>query len=111
YLQPQQTMLVAAGDHAIGLACAAAYEVVDEHADVAFAALRDKGLFARGRARGIDAGDESLRRGFFVTCGAVDLPREEESRERLGFKRWLEIARIEEVVFDGVTGTRDVRVF
>src|SRR4029079_6996558 len=31
--------------------------------------------------------------------------------ERLGLQRRLEIARIEEVVFDGVTGARDMRVF
>ena len=98
----QQAMFGAAGEHAIRLARAARHQVVDEHADVALAALRDEGLLCRRRARGVDAGDEALRRGFFVARGAVDLAREKQARERLRLERGLEIARIEEVVFDGV---------
>ena len=103
-------MLGAAGEHAIGLARAARHEIVDEHADVALAALRHEGVRAARAARRVDAGDEALRGGFFVTRGAVDLAREKQARERLGLERRLEIARIEEVVFDGVARPRDVRV-
>ena len=50
-LAQQQAMLGAAGEHAIGLARAARHQVVDEHADVAFAALRHEGSRFAGAAR------------------------------------------------------------
>src|SRR6185295_20114198 len=46
-----------------------------------------------------------------VAGRAVDLPREEQVTQRLRLQCRLQFARIEEVVFDGITGPRDVRVF
>jgi len=102
-------MFGATGEHAIRLARAPRHEVVDEHADVAFAALGDERLLATCGARGVDAGDQALRGRLFVTRGPVDLAREVQVAQRFRFQRRLEIARIEEVVFDGVTRARDVR--
>src|SRR4051794_36524468 len=75
-LPEQQAMLRTAGEHAIRLARAARNEVVDEHAEVALAALRHPRLVALHLERGVDAGDEPLRGSFFVAGGAVDLAGE-----------------------------------
>jgi len=54
--------------------------------------------------------ENSLRRGLFVAGSAVDLAGEKQSADELGLQTRMQVARIEVVVFDGVTGTRDVRV-
>src|SRR5688572_22948016 len=110
-LAKQQPVFGAAGEHAIRLAGAARDQVVDQHADVTLVPLRYERLERACAADGIDAGDEALRRGFFVARGAVDLPGEEQAAQRLCFERTCEIARIEEIVLDGVAGPRDVRAF
>ena len=60
---------------------------------------------------GIEAGQQALRGSLFVAGGAIDLAGEEEACDGLGFQRGLEVARVVVVVFDGVAGAQDVRVF
>src|SRR5581483_11251909 len=66
--------------------------------------------FARDLARGVDAGEQALRRGFLVSGGAVDLSGEVEARDRLGLQRALQVARVEVVVLDRIARPRDARV-
>src|SRR5205823_4219021 len=109
-LAQQQAVLRAAGEHAVGLARAARHQVIDEHSDVGLAALRYPGLALPHGERGIDAGDEALRGGFLVAGGAVDLAGEVQSGKRASLERALELARIEEVVLDGIAGAGEVRI-
>src|SRR6185369_11720484 len=55
----------------------------------------------RGR---VEARGKSLRGSLFVAGRAVDLASQEEPGAALGLKRGGEFARIDVVVFDGVTG-------
>src|SRR5690606_15350105 len=66
--------------------------------------------FVARRACGVEAGNQTLRAGFLVAGGAVDLAGEEQSGNGLGFQRGMQAARIEIVVLDGVAGATDVRV-
>ncbi len=45
---------------------------------------------------------------LFVTCGAIDLPGEEQILQVLVFHVGLQIARIEVIVFDGITWAHDM---
>ena len=55
--------------------------------------------------RGVDAGDNPLRAGFFVTGRAVDLSGVEESADALCLQRRPQLGRVNHVVLDGVAGT------
>src|SRR5204862_80504 len=83
---------------------------VEEQPEVGVAALRDPGLALLHGERRIDARDEPLSRSLLVACGAVDLAREVQPRERARLERGLQVPRIEEVVLDRITGARQVRV-
>ncbi len=60
--------------------------------------------------RRVDAGHQSLARGFFVAGGAVDLAAEEQARDLAGFERALQFRGIDGVVFDGVAGPQHLGV-
>src|SRR5260370_42343621 len=55
-LAQRQTILGAAGEHAVRLGRTAGDEVIHQHADVSFAALRAPGFAAAGQERSVDAG-------------------------------------------------------
>ena len=64
----------------------------------------------RGVARGVDPGDQSLRRGFFVAAGAVDLAGEKQARDLLRLQRRADLRRPDHVVLDRVAVAQDLRV-
>ena len=84
-----QPVFRARREHPIRLGDAARDEIVDEHAEIRFVAARRPAALAAHEARGVDAGEKALRRGFLVARRAVDLAREEEAADRLGFERRL----------------------
>ena len=61
--------------------------------------------------RGVDPGDQALRGGLLVARRAVDLPGEEEARDRLGLECRAELGRRGVVVLDGVAVPHDLGVF
>ena len=63
-----------------------------------------------GEAPGVQTGQQALCSGFFIPGSAVDLAGEEQPLNEFAFQRRLQIARIEEIVLDGVTG-RIIRAF
>src|SRR5680860_1465380 len=98
-----QPVLGAAGEHAIGLGDAAGDEVVDHHAEIAVGTGDTEALLrARGHERGVDAGNKPLPRSFLIARGAVDLARQEQTRDRLGLQARVKLAWVHIVVFDGV---------
>ena len=105
-----QPVFGAAGEHAVGLAGAVRDQVVDHHADIGFIATRRPCVERTHETRGVEPGDEALSSGFFIAGGAVDLAGEKQSGHEFCFQRILQSARIEEVVFDRITGAGDVRV-
>ena len=60
---------------------------------------------------GMQPSKQSLRRRFFVTRGAIDLPSKKQAANLPGFKTALETARIEVIIFNAVTGPHDVGIF
>ena len=72
-----QTILRAAGEHAIRLGRAARNQIINQHADIGLVAARVPRRFILHAQRGVDARDNALRRSLFVAGGAVDLAREE----------------------------------
>jgi len=106
-----QAVFGARGEHAIRLGHTAGDEVVDQHAEIGLVAARTPGLAALRLQRGIGACEQTLRSGFLVAGGTVDLTGKEQPADRLRFQRGLQVARVEVVVLDGVTGAQDVRVF
>ena len=60
--------------------------------------------------RGVDAGQDPLRRGLLVAGRAIDLAGEKQARDRLGLERALQVARVEEVVLDRIAGARQMRL-
>ncbi len=109
-LAQREPVFRTAGEHAVRLGCPARDQVVDQHADVGIAALRPPRFAAAHLQSGVDAGEQALRRGFLVPRRAVDLAREEQARDRARLERGAQVARVEEVVLDRVTRSRDVGV-
>ena len=87
-------------------------EVIDQHAEVRLAALRQsRALFAARMQPGIDAGQQSLGRSLLVAGRAVDLAGEEQAADGAGSQATArQVARIEIIVFDGVARAGQVRL-
>ena len=109
-LAQQQPILGPAREHAIGFGHAARDQVIDEHAEIGFVALRKPLLLLARPARCIDAREQPLRTGLFVSGGAVYLAREVQVFQVLCFKRGAEVARVEVVILDRIAGLRDHRI-
>src|SRR3546814_17758520 len=103
-----QPVFRARGEHAVRLDRAVAGEVVDQHADVRLVATRLPRRLALHRERGVEAGNQTLRGGFFIASSAVDLAGEEQTGNRIRFQTRVESARYEIVVLDGVAGAGGV---
>ena len=68
-----QTILGARGKHTIGFADTARDEVIDHHAKVSLRTIDDDFAALTRQSRSIQARKKPLRRGLFITCGAIDL--------------------------------------
>jgi hypothetical protein len=60
---------------------------------------------------GIQPGDKTLRRGFLIARGAVDLARQKQAGPALGLQGWMQLAWINVIVFDRIAGPDDARAF
>src|SRR5690606_7228140 len=103
-VRPQnEAILRARGEHAVGLARAARYQVVDQYPDIRIGAVEQKAPCpAPGRKGCVDAGDDALRRRLFVAGGAVDLSGEKQPLDAPRLERRRKLARIDEVVLDRI---------
>src|SRR4029434_1061650 len=69
-----------------------------------------KGLSAKGCESCIQAGYHSLSCGLFIASRAVDLASKEKPRYGFNLKRWVKLCRWEEVVLNGIAGSRHPHV-
>ena len=99
-------MLRPAGHHAVGLIRALDRQIVHHHADVSLCAVEYQWLFAERFLRGVDAGQQSLRGGFLIARGPVDLSGEIEARDVKGAHGGGYLQRIDAVVLNGVSQAR-----
>src|SRR5206468_5688777 len=82
-------------------------QVVNEDADVAFVTTNlQAGRSTRAR-RGVDSGNQPLRGGLFVPGRSVDLTREKQPVNALRLQTTRELGRLNEVVFNRVSGTQE----
>ena len=105
----QQPMLGPRREHPIGLETSLGDQIVDENADVRLVAPELESARPRASASaecGVDPCDQTLRRGFLVPRRAVDLSGQEQPGDALGLETTGELGRLNEVVFDGVGGTK-----
>ena len=94
----------AAREHAVRLGHAAGDEVIDHDPEIAVGAAHGEApIAAAGGKCGVDSGNEPLPRGLLVTGRAVDLAGQEQARDRFDLEARGELARVDIVVFDGVT--------
>src|SRR5262245_33256691 len=107
----KQPMLSARREHAVRLEAPARREVVDEHADVRLVPPQGNWGLTPHPARRVDSCEEALRAGLFIPRGSVDLAREEQSRKAMRLQGAIELCRLDEVVFDGVSRPQDLSVF
>ena len=74
-----QTILGPAGEHPIGLAHAAAHQIVDQHADIGLGAVQaERRPAAAGQEPGVQPCNHALGGGLLIARGAIDLPGEEQ---------------------------------
>ena len=106
-----QAVFGAAGEHAVWLGHALGDQVVHQHAQIGFVATRQPRRLALDLQGGVQACKQPLRRCLLVACGAVDLASKKQAFDLPGFKAAFQRARIEIVIFDGVAGPQNVRVF
>ena len=110
-LAQPQAVLRPAAEHAVGLIRAERDKIVHQYAEVSLVPLRRPRVAARDLSRRVQSRQQSLGRSLFVAGRAVDLAREIQARDCFRFKRGLESARVEEVIFDGIARPGDPRVF
>ena len=84
-----QAELRTAGEHAVRLGHAFGDEVVNEYAQISLIAARHPRPQTTHLQPGIDTGKQTLRRGFFVAGGAIDLPGKEQPLDLACFKAAL----------------------
>ena len=89
-------------EHPVRLETTLGSQIVDERADVALAAVEQHRFIARDLPRRVDAGDDPLCGGFFVTRRPVDLARQEETGDAMGLERGIELRGLNEIVLDSV---------
>gem|GEM_PF-4376961 len=104
-----QAVLCPAGEHAIGLMSALGDQVVNHDTEVSLIPTWPPGFEVARRARGVEPGKQPLCPCFLVSGGAVDLTGKIQALQAVDMQVGTEPARVEEVVLDGVAGTRDVR--
>src|SRR5262249_40123074 len=82
---------------------------VDHDAEIALGTIEhDFGVVAGAGGR-IEPRNKSLRSSLLIACGPIDLTCKIEALDALGLERRMELARIDIVVFDRVTGANHSR--
>ena len=108
----RQAIFGARGEHAIGLADAPRDEIVDHHAEIGFGAIEeDRRAAPPARARGVEPGDQSLRRRLLIAGRAIDLAGEEKSVENAWSRGSPPSSRGSTIIiFDRIAGPQNARL-
>ena len=106
-----QAVLGPRREHAVRFEAAFGDQIVDKNADVRLVPAELERAEAERAPGRVDAGDDSLSRGFFVTGRSVDLPGQIQAGDALGLQRSRQLRRLDEVVFDGVSRPQHHGIF
>src|SRR5262245_36251581 len=99
-------MLRARREHPVRLEATLRDQIVDEYPDVRLVARQLEAFASRNPMRRVDAGDDALRGGFFVSRRSVDLSGEKQSGDALRLEPPIQLRRLNEVVLYGIAGTQ-----
>ena len=102
-----ETVLGPAREHAVGFSGSPCDQIIDHDAEIGFCPVKPYARKTSSEARRVDPGDQSLARRLLVSRGAIDLARQEQTRNPRCLQRVIELARIDVVVLDGVAVTQD----
>ena len=105
-----QPVLAAAGHHAVGVHDALGHKVVHQRAQIAGVPGQHQLLHAQRVAGGIQTRQQTLRGGFLVAGGAVELPCAVQPPHHLAFQRGFQTGGVYAVVLDGVGGAHDLQM-
>ena len=95
YHRELQPMFRPACEHAIRLNRRFGNQIVNQHADVRLIAAKNELIELRSThcvSRRINSRDHSLRCGFFVSAGSINLPGQKKSRHAARFAMYFESA-------------------
>ena len=106
-----QAVLGSAGEHAIGLTRIFGDQVVHHHADVRLIPAQPNGLLLQDPTGRIQPSHQPLAPRFLVSSCAVDLTGQEQSGKTLRFTGGVDLPRRNHVVFHGITGLQNLRMF
>ena len=108
-LTQQQTVLAAAGHHAVGLIGALGDQIVDEGADIGLSPRKDQRLLAFQRQGGVDPRSKALDRRLLIARGPAELSRAVKGGNFFALQSGTQFQRIDAVVLDGVGGAHHLR--
>ena len=86
-------------------------QVIDQHAEIAFPTRWPPRRTAQHRQSSIRPCQQALCRRFLIARSAVDLPSKIQAWHGARFERGLQVARVVEVVFNGIARPREHGVF
>ena len=98
------------GHHPVGFVGALGHQVVQQHADIALAAVDKEGFLALQLQGGVHAGDEALHRRLLIAGGAVELPRPVEAGHFFQLQGTPQFQGIHAVILNGVGRTHHLRM-
>eukprot|EP00047_Mylnosiga_fluctuans_P005975 m.243985 g.243985 ORF g.243985 m.243985 type:complete len:404 (-) comp14367_c0_seq1:912-2123(-) len=102
-VRPQvQTVLCAAGEHAVRLRSAVCDQVVHQNTKIRIRAIEHDGRASCNFAARIEASNDALRGRLLVTGGAVDLSRHEQPGQAPCLEGRMQLARVDVVVLHAV---------
>ena len=105
-----QPVLAAAGHHAVGVHDALGHKVVHQRAQIAGVPGQHQLLLAQRVAGGVQSRQQTLRGGFLVAGGAVELPCPVQTPHHLAFQRGFQTGGVYAVILDGVGGAHDLQM-
>ena len=105
-----QPVLAAAGHHAVGVHDALGHKVVHQRAQIAGVPGQHQLLLAQRVAGSVQTRQQTLRGGFLVAGGAVELPCPVQTPHHLAFQRGFQTGGVYAVVLNGVGGAHDLQM-
>ena len=99
------------GKHAVRFFGTESTQIVHQDAKVGLRAARRPPLFLGGETSGVQACQQALSGGFFITGGAVNLAGKEQAMDKFAFQRRFQVARVKEIVLNSVARANDFCIF
>ena len=101
-LPEQEAVFAARGHHAIRFRRSLGHKIINQRADIGFAAVQHHAFAAQQLTGGIDSRHQPLRSRLFITGTAVKLACSVKPRHRLTLQSRVKLRRIHAVILNGI---------